>query len=148
MKAFTKNQEVTYISAWSRKGAVIYRHAIVHSCGNKQMCLIDAESGEMMGRHFSPELGRIEDIDNVIGNSASGTFPRMTDEEAHAAALQASANVIAGEIARYEWLIERNADADHHYLNGLRKDLDEMRANQPAAMARKDAMAELKAKIK
>ena len=96
-KAFRKGQEVTHIQNWDNKGTFTYTHAIVYSCGTKQMVLTDAANGREMGRHYQPELGRLEasvmDRDGVEYQLLpGGTFPRMTDEEAEAACLLAAAN--------------------------------------------------------
>jgi hypothetical protein len=93
-KAFTKGQEVTYISDWDRKGTVTYRHAVVYSCGKKQMVLTDAETGEEMGRHFDPFQGSLETVSLGYGfKMAGGTFPRMTAEEAVEAGLKVAASI-------------------------------------------------------
>lgn len=97
-KAFKKAQEVTYISDWDRKGTVTFRHAVVYSCGMKQMVLTDAVTGEEMGRHFNPAVGNFETIKTPHGiYMAGGTFPRMTDDEAVEAGLK-----IADAIQQYE----------------------------------------------
>lgn len=97
-KAFTKGQEVTYIADWNRKGTVTFRHAVVYSCGAKQMVLTDAETGEEMGRHFSPKVGSLETvIENGCYRMAGGTFPRMTDEQAVEAGLKVAAAIQAYE---------------------------------------------------
>lgn len=80
-KAFKKGDAVTYLASWDNKGTVAYRHAVVHSCGSKQMILTDAVSGQEIGRHFAPVKG---DADKVGYAQWSGTFARMTDEEAEA----------------------------------------------------------------
>lgn len=88
-KAFTKGQEVTYIASWDDKGSVFYRHAVVYSCGKKQMVLTDAVTGAEMGRNFKPEVGTTET--RWEGNcvySAGGTFPRVYGEELQALCLK------------------------------------------------------------
>jgi len=112
-KAFNKGDEVTYISDWDRKGTVFFRHAIVYSCGKKQMVLTDAETGEEMGRHFIP--ARAE-----IGNA--GTFARMTDAEAAAAALALADNILVSETAHFERCLQ-NDTAGEGYKNSIRKSL-------------------------
>lgn len=112
-KAFNKGDEVTYISDWDRKGTAFFRHAIVYSCGKKQMVLTDAETGEEMGRNFTParaEVGR------------AGTFTRMTDAEAAAAALTLAANVLVSETAHFERCLQDNT-ASKGYKNAIHKNL-------------------------
>ena len=94
--AFKKGQEVTLITNWDSKGTFAYTHAVVYSCGQKQMVLTDAGNGREMGRNFAPAPGRLQAGIEEKGGVAyhylpGGTFPRMTDEEAEAACLQAGA---------------------------------------------------------
>lgn len=102
-KAFTKGQEVTYISNYDRKGTFCYQQAIVYSCGKKRMVLTDAATGKEMGRNYVPELGSLEAgvITTASGakqfRMVGGTFPRMTDEQAEAACLEVAASWLANE---------------------------------------------------
>jgi hypothetical protein len=97
-KAFKKGQEVTYISDWDRKGTVYFRHAVVYSCGAKQMVLTDADTGEEMGRHFRPVAGSLETTkEGPASRMAGGTFPRMTDEQAVEAGLKVAAAIQQSE---------------------------------------------------
>lgn len=84
-RAFKKGQPVTEISDWDQKGTVGYRHAVVYSCGAKQMVLTCATTGAELGNHFRPEVATFGQL---------GTFPRMTDDEAIAACLAAGAAVL------------------------------------------------------
>lgn len=115
-KAFNKGDEVTYISDWDRKGTVFFRHAIVYSCGKKQMVLTDAETGEEMGRHFRPYRAE-------TGNA--GTFARMTDDEAAAAALALAENILARETAHFERCLQ-NDTAGEGYKNAIRKSMAQL----------------------
>lgn len=112
-KAFNKGDEVTYINDWDRKGTVSFRHAVVYSCGKKQMVLTDAETGEEIGRHFRPERAEIGD---------AGTFARMTDAEATAAALALADNIIVRETAHFERCLQ-NETAGEGYKNAIRRNL-------------------------
>lgn len=130
-KAFTKGDEVTYINDWDRKGTTFFRHAIVYSCGKKQMVLTDAETGEEMGRHFRPERAEV---------GGAGTFARMTDAEATAAALALADRVIASEIAHFERCLQ-NDTAGEGYKNAIRRDLD--RLHEPRAASYSELRAEV-----
>jgi hypothetical protein len=121
--AFRKGQKVTFIADWDRKGTVTFRHAVVYSCGMKQMVLTDAVTGDEMGRHFKPAVGSLETIktDNCY-RMAGGTFPRMTDEEAVEAGLK-----VAAAIQQYEREHFARCLAGGHgegYNMSIRKDID------------------------
>lgn len=97
--AFKKGQEVTFIGDYDRKGTVYFFHAIVHSCGKKQMVLTDAKTGKERGRHFAPRVGST--VTEVIGNNtikmAGGTFPRLEGEQLQEVAMQIAAEVQKAE---------------------------------------------------
>lgn len=131
-KAFNKGDEVTYISDWDRKGTTYFHHAIVYSCGKKQMVLTDAETGEEMGRHFRPVRAEI---------GFAGTFARMTDAEATAAALALAENIIARETADFERCLQ--LDADEGYKNAIRKNLANL--HEPRAASHTELVAALRA---
>lgn len=131
-KAFNKGDQVTYIGCWDRKGTTYFRHAIVYSCGKKQMVLTDTETGEEIGRHFTPARTEI---------GTSGTFARMTDAEATAAALALAENIIARETARLERCLQ--IDADEGYKNVIRKDLANL--HEPRAANHTELVAALRA---
>lgn len=97
-KAFNKGQLVTVFGDWNRRGTVYFRHAVVFSCGKKQMVLTDEATGEEMGRHFAPVMGDM-----------LGTFPRMTDAEAHAHAAKVGAWIIEREKAHLDGIMGRDA---------------------------------------
>lgn len=134
--AFKKGQEVTYIADWDRKGTVTFRHAVVYSCGVKQMVLTDAETGEEMGRHFRPALGEIV-----------GTFPRMTDEAARAACIFAAEHIIASERARLENCLAASAKSGRgsSYDAGMQKNIAAL--HEPRALSYGEASAAIKAAI-
>lgn len=128
-KAFKKGDLVTYINDWDRKGTVTFRHAIVYSCGMKQMVLTDAETGEEMGRNFRPQIGEI-----------TGTFPRMSDDEARAAGIRLAEVILANERAHFERCLERGHGAA--YDAAVRKDLDAL--HEPRAISYGEAIAPFK----
>lgn len=122
-KAFNKGDEVTYINDWDRKGTTFFRHAIVYSCGKKQMVLTDAETGEEIGRHFTPARAEI---------GGAGTFARMTDAEAISAALILAGNIIASQTAHLERCLQNDA-AGEGYKNSIRKDLAQLHEPRAAS---------------
>ena len=134
-KAFNKGDEVTYISDWDRRGTALFRHAIVYSCGKKQMVLTDAETGEEMGRHFRPERAEI---------GRGGTFARLTDAEATAAALALAENILIDQTAHYERCLQNDA-AGEGYKSSIRKSLAELHA--PRAASYSELHAELLASL-
>lgn len=92
--AFKKGQEVTYIADYDRKGTVYFFHAVVHSCGKKQMVLTDAKTGKERGRHFAPRVGStVTEIENNTYKAAGGTFPRLEGEQLQEVAMQIAAEV-------------------------------------------------------
>jgi hypothetical protein len=122
-KAFNKGDAVTLVSDWDRKGSTYYRHAIVYSCGKKQMVLTDAETGEEIGRHFRPERAE-------LGND--GTFARMTDDEATAAGLVLAVNILARETAQFERCLQDDI-AGEGYKNAIRRSLAQLHAPDAAS---------------
>lgn len=125
-KAFNKGDLVTYIADWDRKGTVYFRHAVVYSCGKKQMVLTDAETGEEMGRHFAPVRGE---------DGACGTFPRMTDEDARAACLKAAERILERERAHYERCLAAGNGAD--YDAAIRRNIEAL--HDPRAISHSEA---------
>ena len=134
-KAFNKGDAVTFISDWDRKGSTFFRHAIVYSCGKKQMVLTDAETGEEMGRHFKP-------VRAEIGNA--GTFARMTDAEATAAAVALAENIIVSETAQCERCLQSDT-AGEGYKNAIRIHLAALHA--PDATSYSERCAALRAAL-
>lgn len=128
-KAFKKGQQVTFIQSWDNKGTVTYRQAVVHSCGTKQMILIDELTSEEMGRHFRPELG---DVSKVTAFNWNATFPRMSEEEAIALCLDAGAKVVAAERESIAACRVRNVNAPATYHRAL--DRDEAALHEPRAV--------------
>lgn len=148
-KDFKKGEKVTVISSWDRKGTAIYRHAIVYSCGNKQMVLTDEATGEEIGRHFSPCVGSLEyTIKQHNGwqsaSPAGGTFKRMTDEEALEACLKVGAADVEYQTAHYERCLA--GGHGEGYNNAIRKDLAML--HEPRAMSHAEAIAEVRKSLK
>lgn len=146
-KVFKKGDKVTLISSWDRCGTAIYRHAIVYSCGAKQMVLTDEVTGEEMGRHFSPNLGSLEYTFKEINgwrsySAAGGTFKRMTDEEALEACLKVGAEDVKYQSAHYERCLA--GGHGEGYNNAIRKDIAKL--HEPRAMSHAQAMEEIKEK--
>jgi hypothetical protein len=127
-KAFNKGDEVTFIGDWDRCGSTYFRHAVVYSCGKKQMVLTDAATGVEMGRYYRPERAEL---------GAGGTFPRMTDAEAHAAALALAENILIKERAHFEHCL--TIDASEGYKNSIRKALARLHAPDTASYAERTA---------
>lgn len=143
-KAFTKGQEVTFIADWDRKGTVTFRHAVVYSCGAKQMVLTDAETGEEMGRHFRPQVGSLETtIQNGGYRMAGGTFPRMTDEEAVEAGLKVAASIQAYEREHFTRCLA--GGHGESYDAAIRKNIAEL--HDLRAISYAEASAAIKAAI-
>lgn len=118
-KAFKKGEAVTYIADWDCKGTVYFRHAIVYSCGAKQMVLTDSTTGVEMGRNFRPIVGEI-----------IGTFPRMSDEAAVTKCLEAGASIVASERARFDRCLA--AGHGESYNAAIREDIDQL--HEPRAI--------------
>ena len=132
--AFKKGQEVTYICSWDNKGTVYFQHAVVYSCGKKQMVLTDAVSGVEMGRHYAPEVG---DVATVSGFNWGATFPRLTDAEAEVLCLQLGARIV--EINREQYTVRADGtwgQKDKGYRAAMLKDIAEL--HEPRAMHRQE----------
>lgn len=131
--AFKKGQLVTVIGSWDNKGTVYYRHAVVYSCGKKQMILTDAVTGEEFGGIFrNPKVGS---LDTVTSHNWNGVFLRMTDAEAEAACLIAGERVLIKMREHYANCISRESGSVH-YVRAIQKDLDELDVCKPRAMKR------------
>lgn len=124
-KAFKKGDLVTYIDDWDRKGSTYYRHAVVYSCGKKQMVLTDAETGVEMGRNFRPE--------RASGLGDQGTFPRLTEEEARAHGIALAEVIIEREIERYGHCL--TIGAGDAYDSSIRKDIAQIHEPDTASYA-------------
>lgn len=129
-KAFTKGDLVTIISNWDRKGTVVYRPGVVHSCGKKQMTIYCPIKGDEIGHHFEPKRAE----GNMLGVHA-----RMSDEQAHAIALVCGAAVVEDEQRRMEAAIAHYGYPETDgYTKAVRKGIAEL--HEPRAMTHEQAM--------
>lgn len=134
-KAFTKGDLVHFISVWDRKGTVVIRPAIVHSCGAKRMILIDAETGDEMGRNFKPVRAE---------RGQCGTFPRMDADEIEAVAMEAAEAFLEAETARLLHCRDVAGEtAGEGYRAAIQKDLDAL--HEPRAEYYHEALAKIRA---
>lgn len=134
-KAFTKGDLVHYVSEWDRKGTVVIRPAIVHSCGAKRMILIDAETGQEMGRRFKPVRAE---------RGKCGTFPRMDADEIEAVAMEAAQAFLDAETKRLlhcRDVVGETAGAA--YRAAIQKDLDAL--HEPRVEYYHEALAKIRA---
>lgn len=136
-KAFTKGDLVTIISNWDRKGTVVYRPGVVHSCGKKQMTIYCPVKGDEIGHHFQPKRAE--------GN-VCGVHVQMSDEAAIAIALIAGAAIVADEKRRMEHAIAHYGyDEDHGYTKAVRRDIAAL--HEPRALSHEQAMVAVRAMI-
>ena len=120
MKAqFKKGDKVTYFGSWNNKGVSFFTHAIVHSCGSKQMVLICEATGEVMGRHFAPVVGSKNGI---------GTFPRVSDSATKLHGFGLARDFKANRIANLESYIARSSNP--FYIKSVREELNDVIADQ------------------
>ena len=117
LEVFTKGQAVTLFGSWDNFGTVRVVNLTVHSCGKKQMVLVDERGAKFEGRHFMP---RVQQQDWALGCQV---HPRMTADDAHAHALAMGAAIVEHERARYERLIAIHHDAGRGYLDAMRADI-------------------------
>jgi len=68
-KVFTKGEQVTLIQKWDDDFVVTARKAIVGAAGEKRMTLVDALTGQCIGKDFTPTIDRRYDM-KVIKNGA------------------------------------------------------------------------------
>ena len=117
---FMKGQQVTIVRCWDNDGMVSTRRAVVASAGKKRMTLVDAESGHMIGRDFSPRW--------IDGQEHPPVIPTVDDAEVLAAALAMgrakideeirSALRLANHYRASQW--PRNAESFEERANALR----------------------------
>lgn len=118
-KQFIKGQKVTYFGPWNNKGVVSYTHAIVHSCGNKQMILVCEATGNEMGRHFSPRAGE---------PGGSGTFPRVSDSATKLHGFKLARDFKEKRISSLESYIAKSDNP--YYIKSVREELSEVIADK------------------
>ena len=101
MKEFKKGQQVVHFASYDRKGTWSFTRATVQSCGEKQMTLVNSETGVMMGRQFRPNSERTYEQNYggkvIVQNWRDVTMADMTDEEAHAMCLELAAVELEAE---------------------------------------------------
>lgn len=107
MKAFEKGQQVILINDYDSKGTVTIRKAVVRSCGEKRMTLVDETTGNCLGRDFEPVEGSLSMVrDGCFVKMAGGTFLRVEDKIAEAMAVKVAQSIIDYEKARYTKILE------------------------------------------
>lgn len=122
-KAFAKGAEVTIFGGYDSKGTIHYTHAVVYSCGAKQMVLTDATTGNELGRHFTPACATEEDATTrSYREGYEATFPRLSDEEATRIGLRMAERSIVNETEHYENCLRRHADLSA-YCDSIRRDM-------------------------
>lgn len=137
-KDFTKGQKVVFISEWNRTGTYTYRRAIVHACGNKQMTLIDAKTGEMMGRNYAPTRAGIGINDGLL--YTEGTWEDISDEEAIALCEKFAAESIERNREFYTRMINDESKCIH-YRKSIQKSLNAL--HEPRGIEYHEACEEL-----
>lgn len=135
-KAFTKGEEVTVLNTWDNKGTVSFTHAVVYSCGTKQMVLTDATTGNEIGRHFKPVRSNGESLPVNASNGWELTFSRLSDEGATRICLELGASIVAYEIEQGEKCLSRHSDHEG-YCNAIKRDMEQL--HEPRAINRTGA---------
>lgn len=121
-KQFTKGQKVTYFGPWNNKGVVYFTHAIVHSCGHKQMVLICEESGNVLGRHFETAVGEPD---------WGGTFPRVSETATKLHGFKYAKNYKAKRIESLEKILSNKRHENNTlYLKSIKEELEEIIADK------------------
>ena len=85
---FTKGQKVTYIRDWDRKGTVTINQLVVHSCGKKQMILVDENGKKFSGQNFLPKNEQY--FSGLV-------VDRVEGEEAEELAIKVAENILQKE---------------------------------------------------
>lgn len=106
MKAFEKNELVTYIADWDRKGTFYFQQAIVRSCGAKRLHLVDASNGANMGRNFAPVVAEAY-------YTNQHTFKYLTNEEAAAKCIELAEAFLIEEKAQLEKQVALDVSEQH-----------------------------------
>ena len=94
---FTKGQKVTYIRDWDRKGTVTINQLVVHSCGKKQMILVDENGKKFSGQNFLPKN------EQYWGGVV---VDRLEGDEAEKLAIEVAEKIIKKEMAHYNRCLE------------------------------------------
>jgi len=119
-KGFKKGDEVTFINTWDDKGTFSYTHAVVHSCGKKQMVLTGLD-GKELGRHFHPAFhmpGMMRPCYSAIPYTDkrdivywNGTVNRLSDEGAEKLCIAVGEAFVAARRVECQNLIEKHRDS-------------------------------------
>jgi hypothetical protein len=113
---FTKGQAVHFLQNWDSKGTVRVIDLVVHSCGKKQMILVDEAGVKFQGRNFHPTEQQ--------GISRGRVVARLAKADAIAAALALGAEIVAQERARMERQIASYGYPEEHgYTKAMRQNL-------------------------
>lgn len=136
MKEFKKGQPVVHFMSYDRKGTWTFTRATVQSCGEKQMTLVNTETGEMMGRNFRPNSVRTY-TQNYGGQEHTQqyrdvTMADMTDEQAHKMCLELASVELAAERTHYSNCLARSTSGQ--YTKAIEKSLSEL--HEPRSMKR------------
>lgn len=130
-KAFTKGQPVTFLQNWDSKGTVRIADLIVHSCGAKQMVLVDEAGAKFEGKNFLP--GREQYSYGLV-------VPRLSPEAAEAAALELGAAIVVAVRNRLEKAIAHYGYPEtDNYTKSIRQDIEELHEPRIARLVRHPA---------
>jgi hypothetical protein len=102
-KSFNKGDEVTILTDWDGKGTVAYRHCVVYSCGLKRLVLLDAETGECIGRDFTPK--KAESLSDLLLEYQS-IFSRLSGDEVRGLAIPCAEAILVEEKNHIEFRLE------------------------------------------
>lgn len=124
---FRKGQPVTLFSDWDRKGSVRVANLTVHSCGKKQMILVDESGAKFEGSNFLPSVGQYpsQRISETERFHFAEVHPRMSDEDAESYALHLGAKFVEKHRADMEELI-KGSSGDTGYIQAMRKKIAEL----------------------
>lgn len=139
---FRKGQLVTLFMNWDNLGAVRVADLRVHSCGKKQMILVDESGEKFEHRNWYPTVKQLPaDIETTLPSHVSGyeheVHPRMTTEEADAFAL------VLGEQYRQYGITSKERTLAHHeaagyagsgYRESMRASINKLHASKPSVV--------------
>lgn len=123
---FNKGSPVHIIGSYNFQAQIFVRRAVVHSCGEKQMVLVDQATGKAIGCHFQPRQQQTE-YRRVLAN--------LTDVQAECVAEAMCDEVRLAEIERCERAISayqrRCPSHDDSYVLAMKREIEAIRADQP-----------------
>lgn len=123
---FTKGQQVTFLCNWDSKGTVAIVDLIVHSCGKKQMILVDDQGIKYQGRLFFPTEDQL---------NFSRVVSRLSPEAAEALALEIGAQVATHEAAeKLRKIAHYGYGEEHAYTRSMRKSIADI--HEPRTLRR------------